>query len=134
MKYLDPSEDPETANFTVISPEDETGEASASSDQGNVSWFLPSIQVGFPVGGTAPVHNAGFRELAGTDFAHEQAIKTAKALALTGLQVLQNETFAEAMWDEWTDMIAEISVGLRENDGKPSGNSSKRKRHVSHTH
>ncbi|PVI08706.1 hypothetical protein DM02DRAFT_578945 [Periconia macrospinosa] len=112
MEHLNPLEDAETSNFTVVAPEDDSGEASASSDQGNVSWFLPAIQVGFPVGGTAPVHNAGFRELAGTDFAHQQAIKTAKVLALTGLQVLQNETFAKAMWEEWEQMIEEISVGL----------------------
>ncbi|KAJ4352488.1 uncharacterized protein N0V89_007836 [Didymosphaeria variabile] len=128
-EYLDPSEDSETANFTITAPEDDDGEASASSDQGNVSWFLPVIQVSFPVGGTAPVHNAGFRELAGTDFAHEQAIKTAKALALTGIQVLQNETFAEAMWTEWEAMIKEISVGLSENMGNSTRNST-RKRHV----
>lgn len=66
MEHLNPVQDPNTANFTVTAPEDDDSEPSASSDQGNVSWFLPSIQVGFPVGGTAPVHNAGFRELAGT--------------------------------------------------------------------
>ncbi|TQN64861.1 Peptidase M20 domain-containing protein 2 [Colletotrichum shisoi] len=114
MKYLDPADDPDTANFTVPSPEESRrdGGASASSDQGNVSWFLPAIQVGFPVGGTAPVHNAGFRELAGTDFAHESAIQTAKILALTGLEVLQNETYAETMWEEWRAMIEEVSIGV----------------------
>ena len=64
MEHLDPSQDPETSDFTVVAPEDASDEASASSDQGNVSWFLPSIQVNFPVGGSAPVHNAGFREQA----------------------------------------------------------------------
>ncbi|KAF4911888.1 Peptidase M20 domain-containing protein 2 [Colletotrichum viniferum] len=114
MKYLDPANDPKTANFTVSSPEDSRrdGGASASSDQGNVSWFLPAIQVGFPVGEGAPVHNAGFRELAGTDFAHESAIQTAKILALTGLEVLQNETYAETMWEEWRAMIEEVSVSV----------------------
>ncbi|KAK6211466.1 hypothetical protein QIS74_10730 [Colletotrichum tabaci] len=114
MKYLNPADDPETANFTVSSPEESRrdGGASASSDQGNVSWFLPAIQVGFPVGGTAPVHNAGFRELAGTDFAHESAIQTAKILALTGLEVLQNETYAETMWEEWKAMIEEVSIAV----------------------
>ncbi|KAL3296359.1 Aminobenzoyl-glutamate utilization protein B [Colletotrichum asianum] len=114
MKYLDPANDPKTANFTVSSPEDSRrdGGASASSDQGNVSWFLPAIQVGFPVGGGTPVHNAGFRELAGTDFAHESAIQTAKILALTGLEVLKNETYAETMWKEWKAMIEEVSVSV----------------------
>jgi hypothetical protein len=86
MKHFDPADDPKTANFTVMTPEEARRDstASASSDQaschrldyqgnselilaqGNVSWKLPAVQVGFPVGGTAPVHNGGFRELAGT--------------------------------------------------------------------
>ncbi|KAF9739276.1 hypothetical protein PMIN06_007374 [Paraphaeosphaeria minitans] len=128
-KYVDPAKDTETSKFTITAPEDDDGEAAASSDQGNVSWFLPSIQVSFPVGGTAPAHNAGFRELAGTDFAHGQAIKTAKALALTGIQVLQNEAFAKAMWEEWEAMIAKISVGLKEGSADSTKRAAK-KRHV----
>jgi hypothetical protein len=46
------------------------------------------------------------------DFAHDQAIATAKILALTGLEVLRNETYAKAMWAEWRDMIDEASEGL----------------------
>ncbi|KAL2206762.1 hypothetical protein CC79DRAFT_1398659 [Sarocladium strictum] len=116
LKYIDPADDEETANFTITAPEEsrKNPNAAASSDQGNVSWFVPAIQVGFPVGGKAPVHNAGFRELAGTDFAHEQAIATAKILAMTGLEVLKNETYAKAMWAEWKDMIDEASKGLPE--------------------
>jgi hypothetical protein len=33
---------------------------------------------------------------------------TAKILALTGLEVLRNETYATAMWEEWEAMIEEI--------------------------
>lgn len=44
------------------------------------------------------------------DFAHESAIQTAKILALTGLEVLQNETYAEAMWTEWKAMMEEVSI------------------------
>ncbi|KAH7347326.1 hypothetical protein B0T11DRAFT_141110 [Plectosphaerella cucumerina] len=112
MQYFDPSENPETANFTVSTPEESRREnsAAASSDQGNVSWFVPALQVGFPVGGTAPVHNAGFRELAGTDFAHSQAVETAKILSLTALEILRNETYAKNVWAEWRTMIDEASV------------------------
>jgi hypothetical protein len=96
--------------------------------KGNVSWKLPAIQVGFPIGGTAPTHNSGFRDVAGTvssaavmhnrhssdyceqDFAHSQAIENAKILALTGLEVLRNETYAKAMWEEWEAMMTEISI------------------------
>ncbi|KAF1969702.1 hypothetical protein BU23DRAFT_652459 [Bimuria novae-zelandiae CBS 107.79] len=46
--------------------------------------------------------------------------------------VLQNETFAEQMWDEWEAMIAEISVGLGQGSGNSSG--SERRRSVAHVH
>ncbi|KAH8598633.1 hypothetical protein B0O99DRAFT_684022 [Bisporella sp. PMI_857] len=112
MEYFDPSKNTTTADFAISTPEEEreTGGASASSDQGNVSWFVPAIQVGFPIGGSAPVHNQGFRDVAGTDFAHEQAIKAAKVLALTGLEILQNETYSKAVRAEWEEMIAEIAL------------------------
>ncbi|KAM0330749.1 hypothetical protein ACHAQA_003702 [Verticillium albo-atrum] len=107
MEHFDPSEDPKTANFTISTPEDSRRNptAAASSDQA-------TLQVGFPVGGTAPVHNAGFRELAGTDFAHQQAIETAKILALTGLEILRNETYAKTMWAEWRTMIDEAAGSI----------------------
>ncbi|VUC38194.1 unnamed protein product [Clonostachys rosea] len=111
IEYFDPSKDESTSEFSISTPEQEYedgGSPSASSDQGNVSWFLPSIQVGFPIGGTAPNHNAGFTKVAGTDFAHDQAITVSKVLALTALEVLQNATYAEAMKKEWEEMIAAL--------------------------
>ncbi|CAH0003632.1 unnamed protein product [Clonostachys byssicola] len=111
IEYFDPSKDETTSKFSIHTPEEEVeagGSPSASSDQGNVSWFLPSIQVGFPIGGSAPKHNPGFTKVAGTDFAFDQAIITAKALALTGLEVLQNATFAENMKKEWEEMFAKL--------------------------
>lgn len=48
---------------------------------------------------------------------------------MTGIQVLQNETFADIMWKEWEAMIAEVSIGLSENSGNSTMKSS-RKRHV----
>ncbi|KAI9148226.1 Peptidase M20 domain-containing protein 2 [Paramyrothecium foliicola] len=112
IEHFDPAEDPETAEFSLSTPEEAQKDdtATASSDQGNVSWFLPAIQAMFPIGGTAPFHNSGFRDVAKTDFAHKQAIRTAKILALTGLEVLRNETYAKAMWEEWEAMIEEIST------------------------
>ncbi|CAH0056952.1 unnamed protein product [Clonostachys solani] len=111
IEYFDPSKDESTSKFSISTPEEEYeagGSPSASSDQGNVSWFLPSIQVGFPIGGSAPNHNSGFTKVAGTDFAFDQAITTSKVLALTALEVLQNATFAAAMKKEWEEMIAEL--------------------------
>ncbi|KAL2209482.1 hypothetical protein CC79DRAFT_1341661 [Sarocladium strictum] len=114
MKYMDPANFPETANWTVTSAEEsrEKEETLGSTDQGNVSWKVPAIQVIFPIGGKSAPHNAVFRESAGTDFAHEQAIRTAKILALTGLEVLENETYAKDMWKQWKIQVEEASEGL----------------------
>jgi metal-dependent amidase/aminoacylase/carboxypeptidase family protein len=47
MKYMDPAKVPETANWTVTSAEEsrEKEETLGSTDQGNVSWKVPAIQV-----------------------------------------------------------------------------------------
>ncbi|KAK0388809.1 hypothetical protein NLU13_5052 [Sarocladium strictum] len=112
MKDLDPSEDPDTANFTTASPGKSMGQPCSDlllptreaesairkcfvnvtrSDEPMNAARLTTMQ-GFPIGDTAPVHNAGFRETALIDFSEDQAVATAKILALTGLEVLGDET------------------------------------------
>ncbi|KAH7310669.1 hypothetical protein B0I35DRAFT_453045 [Stachybotrys elegans] len=107
MTYFDPTKNNATAGFQNDHPdkEIESGGAAASSDQGNVSWKVPAIQTGFPIGGSAPNHNSGFTELAGTDFAHRQAMISGKTLAMTGIEVLRNETFAKLIWEEWRELV-----------------------------
>ncbi|OAQ57560.1 amidohydrolase [Pochonia chlamydosporia 170] len=104
MKNFDPSKDPKTANFTNPDVEEEIyriGGGGGTTDQGNVSFKLPSIHVTYPISATASPHNVAFRAAAATDFAFVQAIRTAKILALTGVEVLRNETLAREIWKEF---------------------------------
>ncbi|KAH9832533.1 amidohydrolase [Rhodofomes roseus] len=69
----------------------------ASTDFGNVTYALPSLHPNFtiptePNGGN---HTPQFTKSAGTIEAHRLAIKTIKALALTGFRVVDDAQFAE---------------------------------------
>lgn len=55
----------------------------------------------FNINATDLPHSVGFREAACGEFAHEEALRAAKANALTLLDVLTNDDFAQAMKAEF---------------------------------
>lgn len=63
----------------------------ASSDEGNVSWEIPSLQSSFFVDAGCSPHNPGFTKAAGTRKSHASAISTGITLSLTGLELLMND-------------------------------------------
>ncbi|MHB8576419.1 MAG: hypothetical protein ACYDCQ_13925 [Dehalococcoidia bacterium] len=63
------------------------GAATASSDMGNVSHVVPSIQPGYAIPCEAGNHNPGFTAAAATPQAHAAALRAAKAMAMTALDV-----------------------------------------------
>lgn len=60
---------------------------SGSSDMGNVSQVVPSIHPNFGVGRPIFTHSPEFTAAAVTDEAHEAMLQTAKALAMTGVDI-----------------------------------------------
>ncbi|KAL1879447.1 hypothetical protein Plec18167_003902 [Paecilomyces lecythidis] len=70
--------------------------ATASTDMGNVSYTVPSFHGGFAIPAPEDVtgHHPRFAEAAGTDAAHEAAIKCAKGMAMLGLRVLMDPEIA----------------------------------------
>ncbi|KAI0726381.1 amidohydrolase [Fomitopsis betulina] len=71
----------------------------ASTDFGNVTYALPSLHPNFtiptePNGGN---HTPQFTTSAGTIEAHRLAVKTIKALALTGFRVVEDAGFADSV-------------------------------------
>ncbi|PSN73372.1 hypothetical protein BS50DRAFT_514628 [Corynespora cassiicola Philippines] len=104
--YFDPSLDNSTAVYTVRDIDNQVNNPTegGSTDEGNVSHFLPSIHVAFPITTTAVQHNSAFQEAAGTDHAFSQAIIIGKTMALTGIEVLRNETLASVMWEQFNSM------------------------------
>jgi amidohydrolase len=72
-------------NFLEL-PVDSTG----SSDMGNVSMVVPSIHPTFSVGAFALNHTPGFTQICATDAAHDAMVQVAQALAMTGVDLVQN--------------------------------------------
>ena len=67
----------------------------ASSDQGNISYAMPSIILGFQIESEEGPHNPRFADAAATEAAHVAALRAAKALAITGLEILSDEELLE---------------------------------------
>jgi metal-dependent amidase/aminoacylase/carboxypeptidase family protein len=61
--------------------------STGSSDMGNVSQVVPSIHPNFGVGQIVYTHSPEFTAVAVTDAAHEAMLQTAKALAMTGIDL-----------------------------------------------
>jgi amidohydrolase len=73
--------------WSLPSPNQETP-SGASSDMGNVSHVVPSIQPSYAIPCQAGNHNPGFTAAAATPEAHAAALRAAKALAMTALDAL----------------------------------------------
>ncbi|KAK6957646.1 hypothetical protein Daesc_000433 [Daldinia eschscholtzii] len=100
--------------FNALSPpqpipgndnEDEAeGRTMASTDQGDISYAMPSLSAGFAIppgpGGNGP-HNPEFAKAAGTRVAFERSLRVGKALAGTALDVLTQNGLLEEVKKEW---------------------------------
>lgn len=74
-----------------------------STDQGNVSYALPSLHalVGISVADGSHNHTTGFMQAAGTLDAHRRTVKSGKAMAMTGWSVLVDEAFYTTVVDDF---------------------------------
>jgi len=80
----------EAAGIRIDAPPSGAG-AGGSTDFGNVSQAMPSFAMTFAVSETpVPGHSSAMTDAAITDLAHENALITAKALALTACDLLSN--------------------------------------------
>lgn len=80
------------------------GATQASTDQGNISYAMPSISLGFKIESVEGPHNPGFAKAARTREAHLAALRAAKALAVTGLEALTDEKLLAAAKREFSEM------------------------------
>ena len=82
------------------------GTVAASTDQGDISHAMPSISPGFRIipgpQGQGP-HNPEFAEAAGTEDAYARAVRVAKALAGTAIDVLTQEGLLEEVKRSWRE-------------------------------
>ncbi|KAI0852935.1 hypothetical protein F5Y00DRAFT_226393 [Daldinia vernicosa] len=80
------------------------GRTMASTDQGDISYAMPSLSAGFAIppgpGGNGP-HNPEFAKAAGTRVAFERCLRVGKALAGTAVDVLAQDGLLEEVKKEW---------------------------------
>jgi metal-dependent amidase/aminoacylase/carboxypeptidase family protein len=95
------------------------GESKASTDQGNISYAMPSLSPGFAIKpgpeGNGP-HNPDFATAAGTRYAYERSLRVGKALAATAIDVLTQKGLLEEVKAEWRrDMKKQAPAGREGN-------------------
>lgn len=94
------------------------GRTMASTDQGDISYAMPSLSVGFAIppgeGGQGP-HNPEFAAAAGTREAYEISLKVGKGLAAVAVDVFTKEGLLEEVTRAWRrDMgMEEKEEGVR---------------------
>jgi metal-dependent amidase/aminoacylase/carboxypeptidase family protein len=80
------------------------GATQASTDQGNISYAMPSLSLGFKIESVEGPHNPGFADSARTREAHVAALRAGKALSVTGLMVLTDEDLLKTAKAEFEEM------------------------------
>ncbi|KAF9127619.1 hypothetical protein BG015_004508 [Linnemannia schmuckeri] len=92
---------------------------SGSTDMGNVAHVVPGIHPVFNIVGlngeidrSISNHSFGFVAQAKTEVAHEASLRSAKGLALTGLDVLIEDGFAAAIKDSFEKQVLKGGSGL----------------------
>ncbi|KAI1770286.1 hypothetical protein F4818DRAFT_433582 [Hypoxylon cercidicola] len=80
------------------------GRTMASTDQGDISYAMPSLNAGFAIppgpGGNGP-HNPEFAEAAGTRVAFDRCLRVGKALAGTAVDILTEDGLLAEVKKEW---------------------------------
>jgi len=83
-------------------PEAKPAEGSGSSDWGNVSYVVPSVETGFPIlDRMCTWHSQEVVEAADSDLGYRNALLAAKAMALTGLDLLGSPALLASAKDEF---------------------------------
>jgi amidohydrolase len=89
-------------------PHPRLGEALGSTDWGNVSYLVPSVETGFPITEQIiPWHSAQVVAAADSDLGYRNMLLAAKAMALAGLDLLMDGTLLRAVKEEHRRALAE---------------------------
>jgi amidohydrolase len=79
-----------------------------STDVGNVSYVAPTACAGFPITeGMVPWHSRIVHEAAGSEMGYDAMFTAGKAVALTGLDFLEDATLIEQAQAEWRKRVDE---------------------------
>jgi amidohydrolase len=81
-------------------------QASGSTDWGNVSYVVPSVETSYPIiDRVCTWHSMDVVNAADSDMGYENTIKVAKAMALAGLDVLRDEELRRSIRAEFDDRL-----------------------------
>jgi amidohydrolase len=84
-------------------------ESRASSDMGNVSYVIPSIQPHIQIAEAGVAgHTPEFREAARSEWGNEAVIKVAKALAMTAIDLLANPELVSKVKREFQSEVSAL--------------------------
>ena len=90
----------ETLGRKVVDPE--SSRSMGSTDMGNVSQIVPGIHPAIAIAPQhVPIHTEDFREFAASESGHKGLLDSAKALAMTGIDVLLDADLRRRMWEEF---------------------------------
>lgn len=83
-----------------------------STDQGNVSQTIPSLHalIGIPVSDKAKNHTRQFTAAAGGEVAHRKMITAGKAMAMTGVKLITDDSFYTSVVEAFTQEVARRSL------------------------
>lgn len=88
-------------------PEAKAAPALGSTDWGNVSYLVPAVETGFPImDGVCTWHSHEVVEAAASPLGYGNTLLVAKALALTGVELLAEPTLLRAVKGEFAREIA----------------------------
>ncbi|KAF2749361.1 putative amidohydrolase [Sporormia fimetaria CBS 119925] len=88
----------------AIPPKDQFTWVKASTDQGNISYAMPSVNASFaipPGPNSGPPHTPDFERASGTKAAFDRALRVGKALAGTAVDVLTTPGLIEKIKQQW---------------------------------
>lgn len=94
-------------NLGMELPDQQPGPGRGSTDVGNVSYLAPTACARFPITeGRVPWHSTVVNEAAGTEMAYDSMFTAARAVALVGLECLEDESLIADAKSEWQDKVA----------------------------
>jgi amidohydrolase len=90
----------ESLGRTVVDPE--SRRSMGSTDMGNVTQIVPGIHPAIAIAPwDVPIHTTDFREIAASEAGHLGLLDSAKAMAMTAVDVLVDEGLRKTMGDEF---------------------------------
>ena len=95
----------ETMGMVFPSRAEQESIVDGSTDFGNVSLIVPGLHPLYCIKKSVPYHSHAFREVSGTQSAHDQTILAAKALCFAAIEVLSDSSLLMQVKEEFSKTV-----------------------------